>query len=106
MISLSKQIFMKEVVLSWVLKGLSYLMGREGDGGRAFQKERMDQPKQRLGVQRVHGMFRGYEYPTGARIWGILGGYGGQVVDIKWSRKVGPDNADHELQAREFISQC
>lgn len=54
---------MKDVVWRWALKGIADLMGREDDGERAFQKERTDQPKQRHGVQRVHGMFRGYKYP-------------------------------------------
>lgn len=64
---------MKDVVVRWVLKGIADLMGREDEGGGTFQKERTDQPKQRHGVQRVHGMFRGYEYPIGVRMWDILG---------------------------------
>lgn len=104
--SLNKWIFMKDVVLRWVLKSIADLMGREDDGGRAFQKERTDQPKQRHGVQRVHGMFRGYEYPIGARMWDILGSHWGQVVEIRWPRKLGPDHADHQLQTKEFTLRC
>lgn len=97
---------MKDVVLRWVLKGIADLMGREDDGGRAFQKERTDQPKQRHGVQKVHGMFRGYKYPIGARMWDILGSHWRQMVVIRWPRKLGPDHADHQLQTKEFIQQC
>ena len=43
MIRLSKWIFMKEVVLSCVLKDIPDLMGREDDGGRVLQ-ERTDGP--------------------------------------------------------------
>lgn len=91
MTSLSKWRFMKDVVWRWVLKGIADLMGRENDGGRAFQKERPDQPKQRPGVQRVHGMFRGHKYPIGARMWDILGSHWGQIDGgDKMAKEVGP----------------
>lgn len=48
---------MKGIVLGWFPKDIPDLKRRHE--GRAFQEKRTDQPKQRRGVQRVHGMFGG-----------------------------------------------
>lgn len=92
MISLRRWIVMKEVVLPWVLKDMLDLTDRRGQGGRAFQEERTDQPKQRCGVQRIHSMFRGYEYPIGAAMWNILGGHWGAGGGGRTAKVGGPSS--------------
>lgn len=63
-IPLSRWVFMKEAALSWALKNIPDLTGREGDMEKnTFQEERREQPKH--GGQKVHGMFRGPERPMG-----------------------------------------
>lgn len=72
-------------------KGYTRFDGQKrGHGGRAFQEERTDQPKQRCGVQRINGMFRGYEYPFGAGMWNILGGHWGAGGGDKTATVGGP----------------
>lgn len=47
-------------------KGYTRFDGQKrGQEGRAFQETRTDQPKQRHGVQRVHGMLWGLSIPLG-----------------------------------------
>ena len=73
------------MTLSWALKHMPDLTGRERDtvGGRIFQEERTEQPKQQYGGQKVHGVFRGYEHAFGAGMWDILGGHWGWMVEIR-----------------------
>lgn len=78
------------MTLSWALKRIPDLTGREEDVGEEHFRKREQNSLSKYGGRRVHGMFRGYERPIGAGMWDILGGHWGRRVEIRPPRQVGP----------------
>lgn len=92
--------------MSWIPKDIPDLMGRKEDM-REEHFRRREQTSLSKGMGSREFMARlGVEYPIGARMWDILGGPWGQVVEIRQPREVGPEYADYEHEAKEFIPTC